>query len=194
MSDDPCRKVQFPGSVVLVLFTCLFFLLGRSLLPGEGVPVFSAIPEKNQTIWIELGKGFAEPGFRQFIDKTPLENVIKLTLAKSLPEERLPAIIEGSLLQDGERLEVDYNNQNMAVLRRGWMSAAARITLDIPLHPDRMSLSDWPALPGIGPKLAARIEAYRQNNGDYGTLQALQKVSGIGPKRIKAWEPFFFKW
>ena len=193
MSDEPCRKVQFPGSVVLAVFACLFFLLGRSLLPAEVAPVFSAIPEKNQTVWIELGSGFPEPGFRQFIDKTTLGDVIKLTLAKSLPADRFPNTLTASLLRDGERLEVDYDDQEIAVLDREWMSAAARITLDIPLHPDRMSLSDWPALPGIGTKLAVLIETHRQKNGDFGTLKALQKVSGIGHKRIQAWEPFFEK-
>ncbi|MCP3177174.1 helix-hairpin-helix domain-containing protein [Desulfuromonas sp. KJ2020] len=54
-----------------------------------------------------------------------------------------------------------------------------------------MSLADWTVLPGVGPKLAERIEKDRQKNGDFGSLEALQRVKGIGPKRINSWKFFF---
>lgn len=188
---DPCRSALLPGSAVLALFACLFFLLSRSLLPGEETPAFISVPEKNKTIWVELGRGFPEPGFRQFIDETTPLDVISLTLGKVQFATAWPPAMKPAQLENGERLEIDYNGHQIRDLRRSWMSAAARITLGVPLHPDRMGLQDWPALPGIGPKLAERIEVYRQKNGDFGALQALQEVSGIGPKRIKAWKPFF---
>ena len=37
-------------------------------------------------------------------------------------------------------------------------------------------------LPRIGPALAARIVADRRINGEFGSLEALQRVRGIGPK------------
>jgi competence protein ComEA len=37
-------------------------------------------------------------------------------------------------------------------------------------------------LPRIGPALAARIVADRQGRGPFGSLEALQRVRGIGPK------------
>jgi competence protein ComEA len=50
---------------------------------------------------------------------------------------------------------------------------------------------DWQALPGIGPKLAERIEVDRQKNGEFASLEDLKRVSGIGKKRIEAWRIFF---
>jgi competence protein ComEA len=71
------------------------------------------------------------------------------------------------------------------------MPARQRLALGIPLHPDRMSRDDWQTLPGIGEKLAAQIEIDRQNYGDFGSFDALDRVKGIGPAKLKALRPFF---
>lgn len=39
-------------------------------------------------------------------------------------------------------------------------------------------------LPGIGPALAARIVAYREEHGPFSRIEDLTHVSGIGPKTI----------
>jgi len=41
-------------------------------------------------------------------------------------------------------------------------------------------------LPRIGPVLAERIIAYREENGDYMTLDDLDAVNGIGPATLEA--------
>ncbi len=71
------------------------------------------------------------------------------------------------------------------------MAAGQRVALSIPLHPDRMIGSDWLFLPGIGERLAGRIEADRQINGDFGALKQLARVKGIGQKRVMSWQQFF---
>jgi competence protein ComEA len=76
-------------------------------------------------------------------------------------------------------------------IEQGWMPARQRLALGIPLHPDRMSRDDWQTLPGIGEKLAAQIEIDRQNYGDFGSFDALDRVKGIGPAKLKALRPFF---
>ena len=48
------------------------------------------------------------------------------------------------------------------------MKALEMILLGIPLYPVILDEEDWESLPGIGPMLAERIVADRQNNGDFG--------------------------
>jgi competence protein ComEA len=45
-------------------------------------------------------------------------------------------------------------------------------------------------LPGVGPKLAARIEAYRRDNGGFRGVDELRKVQGIGPAALTRLRPW----
>jgi competence protein ComEA len=46
---------------------------------------------------------------------------------------------------------------------------------------DRATAAELQRLPGIGPALAARIIAYRDSNGPFGSMDRLRHVKGIGP-------------
>jgi competence protein ComEA len=43
---------------------------------------------------------------------------------------------------------------------------------------------DLQRLPGIGPALASRIIAYREENGPYGSIDQLTEVRGVGPGTV----------
>jgi competence protein ComEA len=45
-------------------------------------------------------------------------------------------------------------------------------------------------LPGVGPSTAAKIVAYRDANGPFGSVEDLLNVSGIGPKKLEAMRPY----
>jgi len=46
------------------------------------------------------------------------------------------------------------------------------------------SAADLEKLPGIGPALAARIVAYREEHGPFAQVDDLTRVPGIGPKTL----------
>jgi competence protein ComEA len=52
------------------------------------------------------------------------------------------------------------------------------------------SVEQLTTLPGVGPKLAARIVEYRQKSGSFRSAQELLNVRGIGEKnftKLEAW-------
>jgi competence protein ComEA len=51
------------------------------------------------------------------------------------------------------------------------------------------SAADFEALPGIGPKLAARIVDYRQKNGPFKKIEDLMNVQGLGEKNFLKLKP-----
>jgi competence protein ComEA len=52
---------------------------------------------------------------------------------------------------------------------------------DAPVDVDVATSAELERLPGIGPTLAGRIVADRQEHGPFGTLEALRRVRGVGP-------------
>jgi competence protein ComEA len=54
---------------------------------------------------------------------------------------------------------------------------------------NRATEQDFDALPGIGPRLAERIMAYRQSVGGFHSLDGLQAVKGIGKKKFDRIRP-----
>jgi competence protein ComEA len=172
---------------ILLVLTGIHY--GRSVHSGrEEPPAFFHVAENRN--WVALGSGFPRPGVHQFIDGQTPRGVIEMAFTgNDLPpafDERLDRP-----LISGEMLELVLKETEIVEVFRKWMPASQRIVLGIPLHPENLIGEDWMALPGIGPKLAERIEEYRQKNGDFSSLEDLKGVSGIGEKRILAWREFF---
>jgi competence protein ComEA len=74
--------------------------------------------------------------------------------------------------------------------------AAQASRLARPLDPgelidiDRASATELTRLPRVGPGLAARIVSDRANRGPFGSIEGLDRVSGIGPTLLNAVGPF----
>ena len=63
-------------------------------------------------------------------------------------------------------------------------AAAAALRRGEQIDLNTASAADLELLPHIGPALAARIVADRLENGDFGHVEELDRVSGIGPRTL----------
>jgi competence protein ComEA len=88
-------------------------------------------------------------------------------------------------LQNGSAANLGVLPDGTPQLTVGQMTVAERMILGIPLDIAVMNEADFDRLPGIGPTLARRIVAYRQNNGGILTVDDLIEIEGIGEKKYK---------
>ena len=179
------------GQLLFIVLLLVIFSLSmvRAFFQQEEGPVF--LTENRTFISVELGHGFDETSIHQFIDGINVWGVIKMTDKPVLLSSQQNQKFEQAL-QSGQRVDLVINNHHIEELTISWMSAAKRMALGIPLHPDRMDEADWQVLPGIGEKMARRIEENRHKYGDFGTFRNLKRVSGIGEKRLTTWNQYFF--
>jgi competence protein ComEA len=176
------------GLFLLVMLTASLLPWGRESLHKEVLPAFFVAPPVRNLLLLD--GDFPNPGLHQYSDGEAFSAVIKVANADGA-EIHLDNVEPSQHPVSGQTLVARREEEkNIAVTVR-WMAARQRLALGMALHPDRMTLSDWPALPGIGPKLALAIEKDRQENGDFGSLEGLERVRGIGPKRIEAWRQYF---
>ena len=92
----------------------------------------------------------------------------------------------------------DVQLQSAIATRPGALQQTARRAAQLarPLLPgdqidlDHADVSEITRLPRVGPALAQRIVAWRDEHGPFGSLVRLDSVSGIGPALLKAIQPF----
>lgn len=106
-----------------------------------------------------------------------------------LPEADLDLINLAALLQDGQQVWVPLKAATPAPGTDPDTLPDPTITGNpatapgpvLPLNINQATQADLETLPGIGPKIAARILVYRQTNGPFQNIEEIQAVKGIGP-------------
>jgi competence ComEA-like helix-hairpin-helix protein len=82
---------------------------------------------------------------------------------------------------------VENDAEARALKRKADSIMAQRMAaVEGPLNINTASAADFESLDGIGKVLAARIVAYRTEHGPFKSVNELDNVSGIGPKRLSA--------
>lgn len=174
--------------IVLGVFLVVVGLNWSRFSRNAGEP---ALLSTSTGVWVQLGYGFPDPGMnRQIDDGDDLTDVINLT-GMEFADNAVENIIMTTPLRSGQRIDLIMQGAEIQSISLSWMSAAQRIVLGVPLHPDQMTQADWEFLPGIGVKMAARIEMDRQKNGDFGSFSALRRIKGVGARKMAAWKDFF---
>lgn len=84
---------------------------------------------------------------------------------------------------------------SLAVVLAVLMTAGAAVAATKPAPTGKLNLNAASAqqleeLPGVGPKLAARIVEYRQKSGGFKSVQELMNVNGIGEKNFEKIQGF----
>ena len=163
--------------VIIFLAAALFFLYAwRADFWRPSSP--AAAPPQKLT-FVEVAGAVSRPGVHAFAAPP--------TLSEALDKAGGPALAvpANPTLASGNRLEIDPAGH----YRLGRMAGSQLLTLGLALDLNTAAQEDLEALPGVGPVLAGRILAYRNQQGPFHRIDDLQKVSGIGPKNLEQIKP-----
>jgi competence protein ComEA len=99
-----------------------------------------------------------------------------------------PAVAQVDAGLQRQLTRVDSARERRASAKQGRPAARPSAERKPPAEPvdlNRASAQEIEALPGIGPALAARIVAFRDSAGAFGSAEQLCRVKGIGPALIQ---------
>ncbi len=178
----------------LVLWFIAAILAVPLLLKGHGEPRYGEpvafAHYSTPMAMVRLRGDTVVSGVYRFSDGVDVATVINMT-APAVAARIANKSIMATRLQSGVILEIMPHGHQWSEIRITGMQAGEKMLLGIPLHPDSMDATDWDCLPGIGPALAQRIVSDRQKNGVFGTLQAVERVPGVGKGKIERIKFFF---
>lgn len=171
----------------LVLLSSTFFIInGRSqevvaMTPPE---VLGRDPVALEIV-VDVAGGVNRPGVYTLAANARVVDAIKAAggIKKGADASE---VNQARALKDGEQIYIYPAQSSAPTSARGATTRRAQPSVRAPLSINRASASEFEALPGIGPVLAARIISYRKSHGSFTAIEDLLNVPGIG-------EPTFSK-
>jgi competence protein ComEA len=163
---DRTQWIVAAGAVLVAAFAGVLF--GR---PPEPPPLAPPTTVAEATITVHVSGLVAQPG----LVALPIDARVgdAIAAAGGLVPGTDPAIVNlAAHVVDGQQVVV--------VAGQAPSPADGRIALN------RAGADELQQVPGIGPVLAARIVAYRDQNGPFSVVEDLLEVAGIGEAKLAA--------
>lgn len=93
-----------------------------------------------------------------------------------------------AMVKDGQMIQVPSKNEQLG--QTSPVQPSVEKNLGLSTEDDKININtanetELDQLPGIGPSLAKRIIAYREENGYFTSIEDLTNVSGIGEKKFE---------
>lgn len=142
-------------------------------------------PSAETTLVVHVAGAVLRPGLVWMPGGSRVGNAIEAA-GGSLGSAALDALNLARVLSDGEQVYVPSLDEVAA----GGSASPPGGPIGVPEAPARVDLNSanvaaLDTLPGVGPSTAAKIVADREANGPFTSVDDLQRVAGIGPKRIE---------
>lgn len=150
----------------------------------EPAPTFSSYQPQsttvssNSTITVHVAGLVQRPGLVELPEGSRVADAVAAA-GGLLPGAMAEAVNLAAPVGDGEQVVIPGADQ---ASRNGSQTPVT----DGKVHLNRATAVDLEALPGVGPVLAERIVAYRDENGPFETLEDLLDVPGIGEAKLSS--------
>ena len=161
--------------VVVALGAAAWFGLNQpAALPAAGATAAESAPDAALTV--HVSGAVVHPGLVNVPSGARIADVVSAA-GGALPDADLRALNLAAPVRDGEQVAVPGQSEAVAV-GGGAVDGDGRVRINLA---DAIELQ---ALPGVGPVLAERILAHRDENGPFAVVEDLLDVSGIGEGKL----------
>lgn len=173
-----------------LLATGIVYLVSR---PERGAPIQLLPAPTKAPLVVQISGAVHQPGLYELSPGSRLNDAIQAA-GGLLAEADSSHINLAAPLVDGDLLIIPLQSSSEEPSSLGSDTTPPPITRSgNPVAPGLLDINlataaEFESLPEIGPVIAQRIVEYRQANGPFTTLEAIQNVDGIGPvtfERIK---------
>ena len=161
----------------LVIALSIFLVIRGATEEVSLAPAGLSVTETVAVVTVDVAGAVKTPGVYSLPANSRVMDAIKAAGDK-LKGADLSDINLARVIKDGEQIYIYPPSKGGSSVRISPQRAKAKSSGPIALN--RASAKDLESLDGIGPVLAARIVAYRNQNGPVLTVDDLMKVSGIG--------------
>lgn len=185
---------------ILCLSFIILFLLSGGLLLGKGLRSSFILKEnpgvlkisKNgsedigetlktgKLIVVNIKGAVRNPGIFEFPENSRVNDALKK--AEVLPDGDVFSLNLAAFLTDEAEIVVPYKKDGGNLIEEEIKDAKISINQGTP--------AELETIPGIGPKMAAEIIAYRKKKNSFTKLEDLLNVSGIGEKTLENMLPY----
>ena len=161
----------------LVIALSIFLVMRGATEEVSLAPAGLSVTEAVAEVTVDVAGAVKAPGVYSLPANSRVMDAIKAAGDK-LKGADLSDINLARVIKDGEQIYIYPPGKGGSSVRISPQRAKAKSSGPIALN--RASAKELESLDGIGPVLAARIVAYRNQNGPFLTVDDLMKVSGIG--------------
>jgi competence protein ComEA len=157
----------------------------RSSARSATAPAAAARPDAAGPILVDIAGAVRHPGVYRLAGSARVYEAIRRAGGLRGDADRL-AVNLAARVADGQQVVVPARGH--AATGTAAVGGAAAGTTG-PISINSASAAQLEALDGVGPATAQRIVTYREQHGGFRSLQELDQVGGIGPKRLAALLP-----
>lgn len=182
-------RAQQKGLLVLSVLVLSFLFISHWAGLRQIPPLSPVAVTESLQIFIELEGAVQRPGLYSYQQPPALSQVFEdgggLTGRSEISAQQGKEV----LIQD-TRIALSVDNTERLILGSGPLSIKSLWILGRPIPVNQAQAEDFDRLPGIGPGLAQRIVAYREQQGPFPDLESLKEVKGIKEKTLEKIRPY----
>ena len=182
-------RAQQKGLLVLCARGLSYGFISHWVSLPQTPPITPAVITARQEVHIELEGAVQRPGLFTYRQPPTVFRVLEdgggLTGKSEIPARRGKEV----LIKD-TRIFISADDSQRLTIESGPLSIRSLWILGRPIPVNQATAEDLDRLPGVGPGLAQRIVACREQQGPFPDLESLKEVKGIKEKTLEKIRPF----